>query len=251
MKQKVLDLLEQQEKLNSIINPAGKNDRSRQDFIRAMIVESGELLEHTDYKWWKHGTVDIAQSRMEIVDLWFFYFSLVLLDPATLPSKFNEDKLDFFARMFIDHSGLEGTPDPSLITKSSKPEWDTKNVQRRTLYFVHSCSQITPNLLSTMYELAELTTAAGMTFNDMYNMYMGKLILNIFRQENGYKEGTYRKQWHVSSKRSSDGKSETYTAQSTLEDNQVLTEIMKRVSDPNLIKEALQNGYKATTGYSR
>ena len=93
MKQKVLDLLEQQEKLNSIINPAWKNDRSRQDFIRAMIVESGELLEHTDYKWWKHGTVDIAQSRMEIVDLWFFYFSLVLLDPATLPSKFNEDKL--------------------------------------------------------------------------------------------------------------------------------------------------------------
>ena len=246
MKQKVLDLLEQQEKLNSIINPTWKNDRSRQDFIRAMIVESGELLDHTAYKWWKHGSVDIEQSRMEIVDLWFFYFSLVLLDPATLPSHLHDDKLEYFAQMVIDHSGLEGTPDPSLTTKSSKPEWDTKKVQQRTLYFVHSCSQMTPNLLSTMYELAELTTAAGMSFQKMYDMYMGKLILNIFRQENGYKEGTYRKQWHVSSKRTSNGNSETFTAQSTLEDNQVLTEIMKRESDPALIKEALNNGYKAT-----
>jgi hypothetical protein len=205
-----------------------------------MIVESGELLEHTDYKWWKHGSVDIAQSQMEIIDLWFFYFSLVLLDPATLPSKIAEDKLEYFAQMFMDYSGLEGTPDPSLTTESSKPEWDIEKVQQRTLYFVHSCSQMTPNLLSTMYELAELTTAAGMSFEKMYDMYMGKLILNIFRQENGYKEGTYRKQWHTA----------TYgSPKTTLEDNQVLTQIMKRESDPKLIKEALQNGYKAT-GYS-
>ena len=223
MKQKVLNLLKQQRKLNTIINPAWENDRSRQDFIRAMIVESGELLEHTDYRWWKHGTVDIEQSRMEIVDLWFFYFSLVLLDPATLPSNMSDDKLEYFAQMVEDHSGLD----------KSTSEWDTEKVQQRTLYFVHSCSQMTPNLLSTMYELSELTLAAGMTFNKMYHMYMGKLILNIFRQENGYKEGTYRKQWHTS-------------AQSTLEDNQVLTTIMKRESDPTLIKEALENGYKAT-----
>jgi hypothetical protein len=143
--------------------------------------------------------------------------------------------------MVIDHSGLEGTPDPSLTTKSSKPEWDTKKVQQRTLYFVHSCSQMSPNLLSTMYELAELTTAAGMSFQKMYDMYMGKLILNIFRQENGYKEGTYRKQWYASL---ASGMSEADI--DYLEDNQVLTEIMKRVSDPTLIKEALQNGYKAT-----
>ena len=240
MKEKIIDLLEQQNKLNTIINPTWKDDRTRADFIRAMIVESGELLEHTDYKWWKHGSVDIAQSQMEIVDLWFFFFSLVILDPATLPSKIGEDKLEYFAQMFMDHSGLEGTPDPSLTTKSSKPEWDTENVQRRTLYFVHSCSQMTPNLLSTMYELAELTTAAGMSFEKMYDMYMGKLILNIFRQENGYKEGTYRKQWHTA----------TYgSPKTTLEDNQVLTTIMKRESDPTLIKEALQNGYKAI-GYS-
>ena len=236
MKQKVLNLLKQQRKLNTIINPTWENDRSRPDFIRAMIVESGELLEHTDYKWWKHGTVDIEQSRMEIIDLWFFYFSLVLLDPATLPSTLNEDKLEYFAQMVEDHSGLD----------KSTSDWDTEKVQQRTLYFVHSCSQMTPNLLSTMYELSELTLAAGMTFDKVYHMYMGKLILNIFRQENGYKEGTYRKQWYASCTNTSNGESTTYTAQSTLEDNQVLTAIMKRESDPTLIKEALENGYKAT-----
>jgi hypothetical protein len=35
----------------------------------------------------------------------------------------------------------------------------------------------------------------GMDFNELYQMYVGKNVLNVFRQKAGYKTGTYRKDW--------------------------------------------------------
>jgi hypothetical protein len=49
-----------------------------------------------------------------------------------------------------------------------------------------------------------------LSFDDLYLWYSGKFELNGFRQENGYKEGTYRKKWF-------DGR----------EDNQHLAEILQ------------------------
>jgi hypothetical protein len=79
-----------------------------------------------------------------------------------------------------------------------------------------------------MYELLELTTVAGITFDELYELYMGKLVLNIFRQEHGYSDGTYIKFW-------GDG----------LEDNQVLEKIISRTKDVNLIKQSLEREYNA------
>jgi hypothetical protein len=30
----------------------------------------------------------------------------------------------------------------------------------------------------------------------LYRHYVGKNVLNFFRQDHGYKDGTYQKQWH-------------------------------------------------------
>jgi hypothetical protein len=79
-----------------------------------------------------------------------------------------------------------------------------------------------------MYELLELTTVAGITFDELYKLYMGKLVLNIFRQEHGYSDGTYVKFW-------GDG----------LEDNQVLEKIMSETTDVDSIKQLLLVEYNA------
>ena len=34
-----------------------------------------------------------------------------------------------------------------------------------------------------------------MAFTDLYTAYVGKNVLNFFRQDHGYKEGTYVKTW--------------------------------------------------------
>ncbi len=41
----------------------------------------------------------------------------------------------------------------------------------------------------------DLMNAVGLSFEDLYRQYVGKNVLNFFRQDNGYKEGSYVKQW--------------------------------------------------------
>jgi hypothetical protein len=38
-------------------------------------------------------------------------------------------------------------------------------------------------------------TASGLDFDSLYTAYVGKNVLNFFRQDNGYKDGTYVKNW--------------------------------------------------------
>ena len=37
--------------------------------------------------------------------------------------------------------------------------------------------------------------ASGLDFDSLYSAYVGKNVLNFFRQVHGYKEGTYVKNW--------------------------------------------------------
>ncbi|MDD3646102.1 MAG: dUTP diphosphatase [Candidatus Gracilibacteria bacterium] len=37
--------------------------------------------------------------------------------------------------------------------------------------------------------------SASMSFTDLYTLYIGKNVLNKFRQDHGYKDGTYKKIW--------------------------------------------------------
>src|SRR5690606_33754136 len=42
---------------------------------------------------------------------------------------------------------------------------------------------------------AALLRACRMDWKDLFCQYVGKNVLNFFRQDHGYKEGTYRKLW--------------------------------------------------------
>jgi hypothetical protein len=42
---------------------------------------------------------------------------------------------------------------------------------------------------------AQLMNLSGLSFVRLYSLYVGKNILNFFRQDHGYKEGTYKKIW--------------------------------------------------------
>lgn len=42
----------------------------------------------------------------------------------------------------------------------------------------------------------DLTKMSGLDSGMLYRLYVGKNILNQFRQDHGYKEGTYIKEWN-------------------------------------------------------
>jgi len=44
--------------------------------------------------------------------------------------------------------------------------------------------------------IAGIMKILEMPFDELYEIYVGKNVLNMFRQDNGYKEGSYRKIWN-------------------------------------------------------
>jgi len=71
----------------------------------------------------------------------------------------------------------------------------------------------------------------GITFDSLYKQYVGKNILNRFRQSRGYQDGTYIKNWNG------------------LEDNEVLSKILDTLTPdiddvPGYLMSALDSAYQ-------
>ena len=47
-----------------------------------------------------------------------------------------------------------------------------------------------------MTSVRNLLMAIGRDFDDLYRAYVGKNVLNVFRQDHGYKTGEYVKDWN-------------------------------------------------------
>ncbi|MHC3910653.1 dUTPase [Achromobacter marplatensis] len=171
-------MLKLQDHLNSMINPDWVNGGAR--FLRAAFVESAEALEHYGWKWWKKQTIDLPQVQMELVDILHFYLSHTIVeargqlddaaaalvaDLATPPTVLLDGKT----------YTLNGLPVPELL---------------ELIGGLAVCGRAS-------YKVLEQTmTACDMTWNDAYTQYVSKNVLNIFRQQHGYKEGTYIKIWN-------------------------------------------------------
>lgn len=167
MQQALATMLTMQDAMNARVHP----DWHAQDFAwyRALWIECAELLDHYGYKWWKAQHPDMPQVQMEVVDIWHFGLSALLVANRDIPEV--AARLDEQIRT---HSAAE--TDLRLATES---------LARDTLV---SRSFPVAAFLDVMH-------AAGLTPEALYSAYVGKNVLNFFRQDNGYKEGSYRKEW--------------------------------------------------------
>src|SRR5690554_5002619 len=48
-------------------------------YLRAVVVEGAESIEHQGWKWWKRQQCDLPQLQMELIDIWHFLLSEILL----------------------------------------------------------------------------------------------------------------------------------------------------------------------------
>lgn len=166
-----------QDKLNQSLFPDWKY-RSL-DWNTAILVESGELVDHLAWKWWKKGgTSDLNQARMEVVDIWHFLLSRIgeLRSPQELEELAADVAGYFAAAPAATGDGL----DASSVVASTK---------RFTSSMLSSQSDAT-----VLWYFTQLMFSLGMGFDDLYRMYIGKGVLNQFRWANGY-GSTYIKDW--------------------------------------------------------
>jgi len=168
---------------------------ARYPYLRAVVVEAAEAIEHHGWKWWKQQTRDLCQLQMELVDIWHFLLSEILLRNGA-----DEDK----ARLY-----LETTFERQSATRSL--QFDGQEYSLGDLELLDLLQALIGTAAAGRIELAlfaEIMSGCELGWQELYRQYVSKNVLNFFRQDHGYQEGTYRKIWGAR------------------EDNEVLVEVM-------------------------
>lgn len=186
------DMYALQDKMNSQINPEWRTAGYK--YLRAAWKEASEMMDHIGWKWWKKQELDLPQAQMELVDIWHFLVSEAIRDELT-PEQLLLSFTDTAVENVVDEYGLEDEDVNYVIELFVQSILDEG-------VFVDYYSIF--NILCDRLELP---------FADLYRQYIGKNVLNFFRQYNGYKEGTYVKVW------------------SGKEDNVYLAEILNTIPD--------------------
>lgn len=209
-------MLELQASMNRRVDPDWV--KAAYPYLRAVLIEASEAMEHHGWKWWKHQACDLEQLQMELVDIFHFMLSDLLLK----------------------HRGEHQAALDELLTTAAE------NTEQPTIDFDGQQYSLADMNLLDKLQLLAATAATGrneiglfatimadstMSWTELFRQYTGKNVLNFFRQDNGYKEGHYRKHW------------------SGQEDNEHLVEIMAGLdpADGNFkeqLYEALDSRYK-------
>jgi hypothetical protein len=174
-------------------------------FLRAVLVEAVEGLEHYGWKWWKRQDANLEQLRIELVDIWHFLLSHYLVEAqgsAPAAARRITAEWDGPARVLFD--GAER--DAAALDLRGKLELLAGLAAAR-----RTCLPL----------FASLLAECGLDAERLYRDYVSKNVLNHFRIDNGYRSGDYRKMW--------EGR----------EDNEHMAEILARLAPSADLAEAL------------
>lgn len=160
-------MLQLQDEMNSKVHPQWREQNFA--WFRALWIECGELVDHFGYKWWKKQEPDMQQVQLEIVDIWHFGLSM----------------------------RIDGTSFADIATAMQQ---EITQAGQSSLGLIEATEKLVANVLVDKYfnagDFVALMQAANMDMDNLFKQYVGKNILNRFRQDHGYKEGAYIKTWH-------------------------------------------------------
>jgi dimeric dUTPase (all-alpha-NTP-PPase superfamily) len=172
-------MLSLQNSMNSKVNPDWLN--AGYAYLRAAMIESVEGIEHHGWKWWKAQQKDLPQLQMELVDIWHFALSDIIIG-------FNGD---------IQQSAA--TIAEQLASKRSSVTFDGTDYEFTTLQILDNLELMAGLCAAKRFDVPlfiQIVEQAEMDSDELYRQYVGKNVLNFFRQDNGYKAGTYSKIWN-------------------------------------------------------
>ncbi len=164
--QQIKIMLDLQDAMNTKVNANWKSQGY--EWYRAIWVECAELLDHYGWKWWKKQSPDTEQVALELIDIWHFGLSILL------------------------QSGLSIDQATAKIQNELKITTDEKDFRLDLEKFASA------TLLDKQFHLGlfgRLMAGVNMSFDQLYRGYVGKNVLNFFRQDHGYKDGSYKKHW--------------------------------------------------------
>lgn len=195
----------------------------------ALIVELGEFLTEVGYKWWKKTDSHRDKAQMELIDVFHFLLSMMLIDGK---GKSAEEIAELAERIIQHLDYYHNSLSKSLTTKQvcsvcvSRMAACAGAWQEEQEYARKPNTATLHKLLIYFFVAAE---EIGLSGEDLYRSYVGKNILNVFRYENGFKDGSYLKTWFSTD----DFKG--------VEDNEVLQCVLDNLKPENTTKEFIKS----------
>jgi len=163
---------------------------------RAILLEGAELVDSFPWKWWKHGSADIENAKVELVDIWHFVLSMMVEEEIII-----DDKLEKELKAIVETDTLDHTSDLESVLHHMENVIKASITDKSSVVIAKSVMKAAGSI--------------GMTFDDIQKLYFGKAVLNTFRQSNGYADGTYKKMWNG------------------VEDNVVMAELINNIAYSN------------------
>ena len=224
--EKVLEMLLLQQELNDATNGEGweagktKNGKSI-NWKRCIYMECAEMVDSFAWKHWKaiDADPDWANLQIEVIDVWHFIMSLGLEDY----SQNFRGTIEDLAMNISQEPGYQKLQVEDTLA-FAQPSVIMAKVEDLILNTVNRDTLDGAKLFEDFFELAYMSK---LDLISLYRLYVGKNILNQFRQDHGYKEGTYIKVWN--------GKEDNVIMQALWEENATLT--------PKTLYGALQKVY--------
>ncbi|ARD44018.1 dUTP diphosphatase [Colwellia sp. PAMC 21821] len=166
-KNQITQMLSMQDAMNSRVSETWRDNNY--EWYRAIWVECAEMLDHHGWKWWKHQEIDVAQVQLELVDIFHFGLSLRLMSGDSVEN----------------------------ITQTLATELTQSSGQQDFKIALESlASAAVADKAFNAVALADCMRLMAMDLDELFRQYVGKNTLNFFRQDHGYKEGSYIKIWH-------------------------------------------------------
>ena len=218
----LIECLKLQDSINCRVDPFWL--KAGNSWSRAAMVESVELMDHIGWKWWKFSTTDTEQAKLELVDIWHFILSDVLVRTGGDVQAATRHILEQWERplntLYLREGNYGGVREVSLL--------EVPLIRRIEIFAM--LAGLTGDIVIPLFRL--IAEELGLTSTGLYTGYLCKNALNHFRQKHGYKNGTYTKIWFG------------------VEDNVVLASIVKEantISYDGLMTE-LEKAYTKATG---
>jgi dimeric dUTPase (all-alpha-NTP-PPase superfamily) len=194
MNNKILLMLQLQNQLNDATNGeewtkgVTKNGKTI-NWQRCIYMECAEMVDSFPWKHWKAITQepDWHNHQIEVVDVWHFIMSLAIEEYAKeSKGSVEEIAMDISSMDALKQIETDAVSFAEVNAVIEKVE----NLMRIAL------SKDKLDLNALISEFFDLVGMSGLNLDTLYRLYVGKNILNQFRQDNGYKEGTYIKVWN-------------------------------------------------------
>jgi dimeric dUTPase (all-alpha-NTP-PPase superfamily) len=171
-------MLDLQSKLNTLVDKDWITKRF--PYLRAAFVESAEALDHYGWKWWKKQTPDIPQVQIEISDILHFYLSDILLSTS--------GDIASAANLMLAECDIKNN-----AVSINNIVFDIETADIQTLFEILAATSILRQRNFNVFQ--KIMEKCNLDWSSLYIGYVSKNVLNIFRQDNGYKDGTYKKMW--------------------------------------------------------